>query len=157
MAERYTRLSQKQVLRGLRVRIPLSAPIPTYRTSQVRIQATWDVFNSTEISTYPKSYPNWQIYSLRASSNLLIASCCILGNTCEYVSIVILPTWSVTQTNHHQEGLAELANLDRTYISQIERGLKSPSITALTSLARGLEVKAYVLVREMEDELDTTE
>jgi len=41
-----------------------------------------------------------------------------------------------------QEKLAELANLDRTYISQIERGLKSPSITSLISLSKALKVKA---------------
>jgi transcriptional regulator with XRE-family HTH domain len=37
-----------------------------------------------------------------------------------------------------QEKLAELADLDRTYISQIERGLKSPSIKSLMSLAQRL-------------------
>ena len=56
-----------------------------------------------------------------------------------------------------QEKLAELADVDRTYVSQIERGLKSPSITSIISLAKSLHVKAYVLVSEMEDELDTTE
>ncbi len=55
-----------------------------------------------------------------------------------------------------QEKLAELASLDRTYISQIERGLKSPSISSLISLAKALKVKAHILVSEMENELDTT-
>lgn len=54
-----------------------------------------------------------------------------------------------------QEKLAELANLDRTYISQIERGLKSPSMIALIALAKALDVKAHILVCEVEDELDT--
>lgn len=53
-----------------------------------------------------------------------------------------------------QEHLAELANLDRTYISQIERGLKSPSISTLIALARALEIKAHSLVSEVEGELE---
>ena len=53
-----------------------------------------------------------------------------------------------------QERLAELADLDRTYISQIERGLKSPSIKALISLSQALQVKAYLLISEVENELD---
>ncbi len=57
---------------------------------------------------------------------------------------------------HHlsQEKLAELADLDRTYISQIERGLKSPSFKALIALARALHVHAHVLVAEVEHELE---
>jgi transcriptional regulator with XRE-family HTH domain len=53
-----------------------------------------------------------------------------------------------------QEKLAELADLDRTYISQIERGLKSPSIKSLISLAQALHIKAHVLIMEVENELD---
>ncbi len=53
-----------------------------------------------------------------------------------------------------QERLAELADLDRTYISQVERGLKSPSIKALISLSQALQVKAHLLISEVEDELD---
>lgn len=52
-----------------------------------------------------------------------------------------------------QEKLAELASLDRTYISQIERGLKSPSIQTLISLAQALQVKAHLLIMEVENEL----
>jgi transcriptional regulator with XRE-family HTH domain len=56
-----------------------------------------------------------------------------------------------------QEKLAELADLDRTYISQIERGLKSPSMKALIALAKALDIKAHVLVCEVENELDASE
>lgn len=56
-----------------------------------------------------------------------------------------------------QEKLAELADLDRTYISQIERGLKSPSMKALIALAKALDIKAHILVREVENELDASE
>ena len=37
-----------------------------------------------------------------------------------------------------QEGLAERAELHRTYVSQLERGLKSPSLAKLADLADAL-------------------
>jgi transcriptional regulator with XRE-family HTH domain len=55
-----------------------------------------------------------------------------------------------------QEKLAELADLDRTYISQIERGLKSPSMKALIALDKALDIKAHILVCEVENELDAS-
>ena len=58
------------------------------------------------------------------------------------------------QQHLSQEKLAELADLDRTYISQIERGLKSPSFKALIALARALHIQAHVLVFEVEQALD---
>jgi transcriptional regulator with XRE-family HTH domain len=58
------------------------------------------------------------------------------------------------QQHLSQEKLAELANLDRTYISQIERGLKSPSIQMLLALAQALHIKASILISEVENELD---
>lgn len=39
-----------------------------------------------------------------------------------------------------QEELAERAGLHRTYISQLERGLKSPSLDVIVALAKGLRV-----------------
>jgi transcriptional regulator with XRE-family HTH domain len=57
------------------------------------------------------------------------------------------------QQDLSQEKLAELANLDRTYVSQIERGLKSPSIKTLLALAQALRVDAHLLVAELESEL----
>jgi transcriptional regulator with XRE-family HTH domain len=53
-----------------------------------------------------------------------------------------------------QEKLAELADLHRTYISQIERGLKSPSLKALVAIADSLEMKPHALLKEMECILD---
>ena len=52
-----------------------------------------------------------------------------------------------------QEKLAESADLHRTYISQIERGLKSPSLKALLQIANALNTKAHLLLQEMESEL----
>jgi transcriptional regulator with XRE-family HTH domain len=66
---------------------------------------------------------------------------------------IILRKYRIQQ-HLSQEKLAELADLDRTYISQIERGLKSPSFKALIALARALHVQAHVLVSEVEHELD---
>lgn len=54
-----------------------------------------------------------------------------------------------------QEDLAELADLDRTYISQLERGLKSPSIQTLFSLAQAFHIKPHVFLLEIENMLYT--
>lgn len=45
-----------------------------------------------------------------------------------------------------QELLAERANLDRTYISLLERGLRSPSFDTILSLGHGLGLPAAALV-----------
>jgi transcriptional regulator with XRE-family HTH domain len=49
-----------------------------------------------------------------------------------------------------QEKFAELSSLHRTYISQIERGLKSPSLKAMTSIAVALNVKLSTILLELE-------
>lgn len=49
-----------------------------------------------------------------------------------------------------QEGLGERADLHRTYISQVERGLKSPSLTTIEHVARVLGVRPSELVRDAE-------
>lgn len=53
-----------------------------------------------------------------------------------------------------QEHLAEVANLHRTYISQLERGLKSPSVRVLYQIATGLGVTMSALLEAVEDSLD---
>ncbi len=45
-----------------------------------------------------------------------------------------------TQKGFSQDKLAEKANLDRTYVSGIERGVRNPSITVVIKLARALGV-----------------
>ncbi len=47
-----------------------------------------------------------------------------------------------------QEELADLTGLHRTYISQLERGLKSASLKTVVALAKALGVTADTLVRE---------
>lgn len=49
-----------------------------------------------------------------------------------------------------QEELAVRSNLDRTYISGIERGVRNPSLTALVSLAKGLNISFSELVENLE-------
>jgi len=49
-----------------------------------------------------------------------------------------------------QEKLSESANLDRTYISLLERGQRQPSLKTILSIAGVLGVTASDLVREIE-------
>lgn len=53
-----------------------------------------------------------------------------------------------------QEELGLRANLDRTYISGVERGVRNPSITALVSLASGLGITVANLLENLEIEAD---
>jgi len=49
-----------------------------------------------------------------------------------------------------QEELADRAGLHRTYISQIERGLKSPSLRSLEQIAQALDLSIAALLARME-------
>jgi transcriptional regulator with XRE-family HTH domain len=49
-----------------------------------------------------------------------------------------------------QEGLADLAGMHRTYVSEIERGLRNPSFRNLFKLAAALEVPLSELVAQAE-------
>lgn len=49
-----------------------------------------------------------------------------------------------------QEALALEADVDRTFVSQIERGLHQPSLTTLVKLAAALDVPPSMLVSRME-------
>jgi transcriptional regulator with XRE-family HTH domain len=50
-----------------------------------------------------------------------------------------------------QERFAELCGLHRTYISDIERGLKSVSLKTLLKISIALDVPPYQLVKDGED------
>ena len=52
-----------------------------------------------------------------------------------------------------QEDLADRAGIHRTYVSQLERGLKSPTLAVLLKIARALDTKLSLLVQVFEDEL----
>lgn len=49
-----------------------------------------------------------------------------------------------------QEKLAFQAEFDRTYISLVERGIRSPTIRSVVKLAEVLDVKASEIVSRME-------
>ena len=49
-----------------------------------------------------------------------------------------------------QDELAAAANMERSYVSDLERGTRNPSIHALGRLAEALEVDAWTLLRPSE-------
>lgn len=49
-----------------------------------------------------------------------------------------------------QEGLADLAGMHRTYVGEIERGLRNPSYRNLVKLATALELPLSELVARTE-------
>lgn len=52
-----------------------------------------------------------------------------------------------------QETLADLAQIHRTYVSQIERGLKYPTIYVLVQISKALDVKLSELIIELEKKI----
>jgi transcriptional regulator with XRE-family HTH domain len=50
-----------------------------------------------------------------------------------------------------QEELADRASIHRTYVSQIERGLKSPTIAILLKLSKALNTTPSKIMRMLED------
>lgn len=54
-----------------------------------------------------------------------------------------------------QEKLALEANLDRTFISLLERGLRQPSFTTILDIAKVLGVTAASLVELVESAIDS--
>lgn len=51
-----------------------------------------------------------------------------------------------------QEKLAELCNLDRTYISLLERGLRQPTLTTLFKISNALDIKPSEFIKIIENE-----
>lgn len=54
------------------------------------------------------------------------------------------------EASFSQEELADLANIHRTYLSQIERGLKCPTLHVLNDLSKALHIPLSVIIKEME-------
>ena len=48
-----------------------------------------------------------------------------------------------------QEKLAELSELDRTYVQSIEKGNRNISVEVLLKLSRGLNVKVTDILKEL--------
>jgi transcriptional regulator with XRE-family HTH domain len=53
-----------------------------------------------------------------------------------------------------QEKLAEMAGLERGYISLMERGLRMPTVDTIFRLCRGLKVSPSEMIRDMEKQVD---
>lgn len=54
------------------------------------------------------------------------------------------------EANFSQEELADRAGIHRTYVSQIERSLKSPTLQVLMQIAKALNTSASELIKEIE-------
>lgn len=54
-----------------------------------------------------------------------------------------------------QEELGDKCQLHRTYISEIERGLKTVSLVSLFRISEALKIPAHTLIEEVENTLNT--
>lgn len=50
-----------------------------------------------------------------------------------------------------QETLAEASDLDRTFISMLERGVKQPTLRTLWAIAEALEVAPHAIIKKVEE------
>lgn len=55
--------------------------------------------------------------------------------------------------NISQEKLAEYCDLDRTYISLLERGLRQPTITTIFKLAKALNISPSSFIQKVESQI----
>lgn len=56
-----------------------------------------------------------------------------------------------------QEDLAEAADLHRTYVGLIERGVRSPTVSSVYRICHSLGVPMASVIEEMERELEAVE
>ena len=74
------------------------------------------------------------------------------------VCIMIVQTFGIVlrelrvQNKLSQEKLAELCELDRTYISLLERGLRQPTLSTIFKLAKALQTKPSEFISRIERE-----
>ncbi|NOU61753.1 helix-turn-helix domain-containing protein [Marinifilum caeruleilacunae] len=54
-----------------------------------------------------------------------------------------------SEKNISQEKLAEFSNLDRTYISLLERGLRQPTLTTIFKLSAALQITPQELIHKV--------
>jgi transcriptional regulator with XRE-family HTH domain len=55
------------------------------------------------------------------------------------------------KSDQTQEGLADAAEVDRTYISMIERGLRSPTVAIVYVLCKALGITTAELFRRFDE------
>lgn len=53
-----------------------------------------------------------------------------------------------------QEKLAELCDLDRTYISLLERGLRQPTLSTIFKIAKALNTNPSLIIQRIEMEIE---
>jgi transcriptional regulator with XRE-family HTH domain len=53
-----------------------------------------------------------------------------------------------------QEDLALNAEIDRSFLSEIERGIRKPTINTVFALCYALHIKPSVLIKEVEEEYE---
>ena len=70
-------------------------------------------------------------------------------NIAEALSLVLKENRK--EQNLSQEELAYRANLDRTYISLLERGKRNPTLPVLFSISSALNVKTSDLIKQIEN------
>lgn len=56
-----------------------------------------------------------------------------------------------------QEQLAFESNLDRTYISLLERGLRQPTLTSMVQLSAALRIAPSTLMNHIEEAMNATD
>lgn len=61
------------------------------------------------------------------------------------------------QVGLSQEQLSQQCNLDRTYISLLERGLRQPTIASLFSISKVLGIKPSELIKLTEELYETSD
>lgn len=52
-----------------------------------------------------------------------------------------------------QEAFASIVGLHRTYVSQLERGVKSPSLRTLYKISQGLNIKLSALFSRLDESM----
>jgi transcriptional regulator with XRE-family HTH domain len=52
-----------------------------------------------------------------------------------------------------QQELADYAEMDRTYLSDLERGLNFPTLNVVFKIAEVLKIRPHELIREIEREM----
>ena len=81
-----------------------------------------------------------------------VDACCDCDMRVEQISIVfgqVLREQRVSR-DLSQEELALAADVDRTFVSQMERGIRQPTITTLIKLAGALGIQPSTLIVRME-------
>lgn len=60
------------------------------------------------------------------------------------------------EKNISQQKLAELANLDRSYVSEVENGYKAPTIITVSKIADALDIRASEMFQLVEQRNDNS-